>query len=934
MRSSARAALSTALVVKKIHFQPQEQQQKKTNKKPKKYQTAVFTATKSKQNRIYKKKRFFDSKMKECKLKRKKKKVMSVWDRDRNMHKVIWHLSTGHKHTCNEIAVDAIRRDVSNAVFSQIIASGGVNLSNNHDLLRKAAEAYDLRFLRILLAAGATMDESEQCPSVLHAATTQGAFMLLAAQKGVGANAVDINGSTPLHHVCHRRWRLFGVKAMPLLVAAGANVSAKDKKGQTPLHIALDNKYDSNGDVFKALIVARSNVNAVDNQGVSVFLQFLRSKHRRSLALLRLLVSNGFNVNPVDRLKHGLGNTPLHHICDERQDEFTVEAVRLLLDAGADVSVRNENGATPLHSALSRCYGDTAAIVVTVKALIAAGSDVNAVNNKGTSVLELGASTINCLTIVRMLLDAGADARRGGVSLFDHAMQSNEDGRLLEMLAEAGADINAVDKDGNTACHSLANRGNIGLLVTTMVRLGAKVDEANERGETPMSKLLPRYVKPKACDIIALLDVGANANSTNVDGVSVCHFASRLGDLNLMELLINKYGANINCTTREGETPLMIAVGKDDIKMVSMLLAAGAKHDVVRCDDGATALHLAIGLSYIDIAKALIDAGANVNAFDARGWTPGHWACALRDEKLVDRLVNVGANVNVAAASGCTMLHLAARWRANGPVIGRLIAAGADLNAVNQQGQTVFHIAACNLSALTALLSGTNTAMLYREDNAGLTPLANAVIAGNEECLLAMVAAGATMNRIDRDGSTLLHLFVMHGNYHRRFVRTLVRLGIDVNALDNKGRSAADIAASSYSNQALLTTLIAVGAKFRKFEDISCWDAEKLSLIFASTDDGSKVRYLFRFHAALTTEPAVTDSSDVQKARAQLATARLRLVRARGAEICIGLQSLRLDALQLCEILLMACAPASTHVRFHELWNVAVKVKHFQIQKR
>jgi ankyrin repeat protein len=790
----------------------------------------------------------------------KTKKVMSVRGDDvRNLASVILRLSTGNVRAW-DIAIRAISCKASDAVFSQIIAIGGVNLLNDYDLLREAVRASDPRFLRILLAAGATMNESENCSSVLHDATTEEVFTMLVVHKGVGVNAVDIYGRTPLHHVCHRRWRLFGVKAVPLLVAAGANMSAKDSKGQTPLHIALDNEYDSNGDVFKALIVAGSNVNAVDNQGVSVFLQVLRSKHHRSLALLRLLVSNGFNVNHVNRLNHGLGNTPLHDICNEEQDEFTAEAVRLLLDAGADVSVRNEKGATPLHSALSHCYGDSAATVVTVKALIAAGSDVNAVNNKGTSVLELGASSINCLTIVRMLLDAGADARRGGVSLFDHAMRRNEDGRLLEMLAEAGADINAVDKDGNTACHRLVYRS-IGLLVTTMVRLGAKVDVANKQGKTPMSNLLSRYVKPEACAIVTLLDGGANANSTNVDGVSVCHFASRLGDLNLMELLINKYGANINCTTREGETPLMIAVGKDDIKMVSMLLAAGAKHDVVRCADRATALHLAIGLSYIDIAKALIDAGANVNALDKQGWTPGHWACALRDEKLVDRLVNVGANVNVAAASGCTMLHLAARWRANGPVIGRLIAAGADLNAVNQQGQTVFHIAACNLSALTALLSGTNTAMLYREDNAGLTPLANAVIAGNEECVLAMVAAGATMNRIDRDGSTLLHLCLRHSWSRLRFVRTLVRLGIDVNALDNKGRSAADIAASSYSRLTLLTTLIAVGAKFRKFEDIKCWDAEKLSLILASTDDGSKLEecdLLPRFQAALTTEQSLT----------------------------------------------------------------------------
>jgi ankyrin repeat protein len=532
--------------------------------------------------------------------------------------------------------------------------------------------------------------------------------------------------------------------------------------------------------------------------------------------------------------------------------------------------------------------------------------------------------------------DAGADARRSGNSLIEPAIRFSNDGRLLEMLVEAGADINAVDKYGNTACHSLARSHDIGLL-PTLVRLGANVAVANKQGETPMSNLLSSYVERKACDIIALLDVGANVTSTTLDGFSVCHFASKLSDLILMESLINKYGANVNRTTEKGETPLMIAVENGNVKMVSMLLAAGAQHDVVRCADGATALHLAIGFSCIDIAKALIDAGANVNALDARGWSPGHWACALGDEKLFDRLIGLGADVNAATATGDTMLHVAANWRANGPIIGRLIAAGADLNAVNQQGQTVFHIAACNLSALTAL-GGMNAAVLDREDNAGWTPLANAVIATNEECTLAMVAAGATVNRVDRDGLTLLHLYLAHSRNRRfslRFVRTLVRLGIDVNALDNKRMSAIDIAASS--NSKLLTTLIAVGTEFRKFEKVRCWDAETMSLFLASTDDGNKVEeyYLLRrFQAALSTAPADTDSSEVQEARAMLASARLRLVRARGAEICIGLQSLRLDALRLCEILLVACAPASTstHVPFHELWNVAVKVKHFNFK--
>jgi hypothetical protein len=75
--------------------------------------------------------------------------------------------------------------------------------------------------------------------------------------------------------------------------------------------------------------------------------------------------------------------------------------------------------------------------------------------------------------------------------------------------------------------------------------------------------------------------------------------------------------------------------------------------------------------------------------------------------------------------------------------------------------------------------------------------------------------------------------------------------------------------------------------------------------------------------------------SDDARAHVQLAVARLELVRARGFEVCVGLQSMmRLDALQLSEIIRCASAPAGDHMPFHVLWNIAVKVKHFQKRTR
>lgn len=69
-------------------------------------------------------------------------------------------------------------------------------------------------------------------------------------------------------------------------------------------------------------------------------------------------------------------------------------------------------------------------------------------------------------------------------------------------------------------------------------------------------------------------------------------------------------------------------------------------------------------------------------------------------------------------------------------------------------------------------------------------------------------------------------------------------------------------------------------------------------------------------------------ADDVALARKAISKKRLDFVRYRALEICIGLQSLRLAALQTCEILQVSCGPISHLVPFHQWWLIATTVKH------
>jgi hypothetical protein len=68
-------------------------------------------------------------------------------------------------------------------------------------------------------------------------------------------------------------------------------------------------------------------------------------------------------------------------------------------------------------------------------------------------------------------------------------------------------------------------------------------------------------------------------------------------------------------------------------------------------------------------------------------------------------------------------------------------------------------------------------------------------------------------------------------------------------------------------------------------------------------------------------------AEQVEMARREIAKVRLDFVRWRALEVCIGLQPLQLDALQLCEILQHSCGPVACVIAFHQWWTT---VKHDQ----
>ena len=111
----------------------------------------------------------------------------------------------------------------------------------------------------------------------------------------------------------------------------------------------------------------------------------------------------------------------------EDWDDVDMSKVQDLIERGADVGAKSDEGHTPLHLAAARNDLELA------KLLIDRGADVNVEDEDGWTPLHLASYKDN-IEIVKLLLDAGADVEakdNHGMTPFDLA-ESDEMEDLLE----------------------------------------------------------------------------------------------------------------------------------------------------------------------------------------------------------------------------------------------------------------------------------------------------------------------------------------------------------------------------------------------------------------------------------------------------------------------------------------------------------------------
>ncbi|KAK6182610.1 hypothetical protein SNE40_010255 [Patella caerulea] len=196
--------------------------------------------------------------------------------------------------------------------------------------------------------------------------------------------------------------------------------------------------------------------------------------------LIDYLLSNGSNINIGD----GTNRTPLYLATAIGR----LDVIDFLLTKGADPDIQSSSKRTAIMEAI--CRQDLPG----VQRLIESGCNLDLVDIKGSSVLYFAITARGAnLNIISALLDAGADVNKTNgkgapVLMVAVALKQAE---IVQLLYNAGADINMKDSSGRTAFHYTAEDN--GSRRSTKIRNfllshGADPDSPDKKGMTPLQK--------------------------------------------------------------------------------------------------------------------------------------------------------------------------------------------------------------------------------------------------------------------------------------------------------------------------------------------------------------------------------------------------------------------------------------------------------------
>lgn len=253
--------------------------------------------------------------------------------------------------------------------------------------------------------------------------------------------------------------------------------------------------------------------------------QMVKAAQKGDAARVRSLLDQGVSANSRHKLTGWSALTVASY-------HGSLEVVRILIRAGADVNARDKTGGTPLLKAATVPDAENISELLKIKAeiireLLKAGADPSMQDNFGGTAWEQAV-----INNQQELIDAFGDVKGVKETQLIVAATTGNIPTAKQMIEE-GADVNYKDTDGWSALSEAVLSGQVEVL---KLLIDSHVD-VNLKHQKGWTALMVAAQKNQMQAARLLLKAGADPKIRNDEGVTAAMIAIEQGNNNLAELL-------------------------------------------------------------------------------------------------------------------------------------------------------------------------------------------------------------------------------------------------------------------------------------------------------------------------------------------------------------------------------------------------------------